>query len=165
MRLFINYAHEDLAHVIELVEELHARGHETWFGIPLLPGEDWRTKLLQAIADSDAVIYALSLHSAVNEWCRWESAQAVNLAKPVLPVLLQETPSIPSTLGGFPVPNFANGATESFVRDLHTILAHMDVFKLPMTDLNAPEAPRGIPAQAMETTVPPNMREIIDPDG
>ena len=158
MRLFISYVHEDLEQVTELVEELHARGHHAWFAIRLMPGGDWKTELRMAIAESDALIYALSPHAATNDWCRWESAQAVRLAKPILPVLLHETPGIASTLGDYAVPNFTNGADETFVNNLHTILAHMDSFKLPMTDMDAPEDPRGIPAQAMETTVPPNMR-------
>jgi hypothetical protein len=158
MRLFISYAHQDLERVMELVEELHARGHQTWFGSQLYPGDDWKHDLQRAMADCDAIIYALSPHSSVNEWCRWESAQAVKLGKPVLPVLIQETPGIASTLGGYTVPNFANGADEAFVNNLHTLFAHMDAFKLPVTDMTAPEDPRGIPAQAMETTVPPGMR-------
>lgn len=158
MRLFISYAHDDLEQVTELAEELHARGHETWFGEKLMPGDDWQSDLRRAIENSDALVYALSPQSAAKEWCRWESAQAVALGKPIIPVLLQETPGIPDTLGGFKVPDFSEGATETFVNDLNAIFAHIDSFTLPVTNMAAPEYPRGIPAQAMETTIPPGMR-------
>lgn len=158
MRLFISYAHDDVAQATELADELHARGHEPWFGEKLMPGDNWESDLRRAISDAEAFVYALSPHSAVKEWCRWECAQAVELNKPIIPVLLQETPNIPNVIGGYPVPNFEHGATESFVNDFHRILGHMDAFTLPVTNMDAPEHPRGIPAQAMETTVPPGMR-------
>jgi hypothetical protein len=123
-----------------------------------MPGDDWQSDLRRAIDKSDALVYALSPDSAVKEWCRWECAQAVALNKPIIPVLLQPTPNIPDTLGGYSVPNFERGATETFVNDLNRILASMDAFTLPVTNMDAPENPRGIPAQAMETTVPPGMR-------
>jgi hypothetical protein len=163
MKLFISYAHDDIDQVTELAEELRSRGHEPWFGEKLMPGDDWRSDLRRAIADSDALVYALSPHSAVKEWCRWECAQAIESNKPIFPVLLRDTPGIPDTLGDYTVPNFEHGATESFVTDLNRILGHMTAFTLPVTDMDGPENPRGIPAQAMETTVPPGMRgETID---
>jgi hypothetical protein len=158
MRVFISYAHDDLDQVRELAEEFQSRGHETWFGEKLMPGDDWQADLRRAITDSDALVYALSPHSAIKEWCRWECARAVELGKPIIPILLRETESIPATLGGYNVPNFENGATESFVKDLNSILGHMNAFTLPVTDMDAPENPRGIPAQAMETHSPPGVR-------
>jgi len=163
MRLFISYTHDDLDQVTELAEELRARGHEPWFGEKLMPGDDWQADLRRAIGDSDALVYTLSPHSAVKEWCRWECAQAIQLNKPILPILLRPTPGIPAVLGSYPVPDFAGGATEAFVNDLNTILGHVEAFTLPITNMAAPENPRGIPAQAMETTAPPGMRgETID---
>jgi hypothetical protein len=165
MRLFISYTHDDLEQVTELAEELRARGHEPWFGEQLMPGDDWQANLRRAITDSDALVYALSPHSAVKEWCRWESAQAIKSGKPIIPILLRSTSGIPVALGGFNVPNFEQGATEAFASDLNTVLGHINAFKLPITTMAAPEKPRGIPAQAMETTVPPGMRgETIDDD-
>ncbi len=158
MRLFISYAHADLQQVTELAEELHSRGHEPWYGEKLMPGDDWQSDLRRAIDDSDALVYALSPDSAVKEWCRWECAQAVQLQKPIIPILLRDTPNIPDTLGNFDVPNFEQGATEDFVNDLNRVLGHMHAFTLPVTNMDAPENPRGIPAQAMETTIPPGMR-------
>ena len=167
MRLFISYAHDDVDQVTELAEELHSRGHEPWFGVKLMPDEDWQSALHGAIADSDGLVYALSPQSAVKEWCRWECAQAIQLNKPIIPVLLRDTPKVPNTLGGYPVPDFEHGATESFVNNFNRILGHMDAFTLPVTDMDAPENPRGIPAQAMESIVPPGMRgeTIDDPEG
>jgi len=158
MRLFISYAHDDLDQVTELAEELRARGHEPWFGEKLMPGDDWQADLRRTIDDSDALVYALSPHSAVKEWCRWECAQAIKQGKPIIPVLLRETPGIQTTLGGYTVPDFSNGATESFVNSLNIVFGHINAFTLPITSMAAPENPRGIPAQAMETTVPPGMR-------
>jgi len=158
MRLFISYAHDDLEQVTELAEELRARGHEPWFGEQLMPGDDWQADLRRAIEASDALVYTLSPDSAAKEWCRWESAQAVALRKPIIPILLREMPGIPATLAGFKVPDFSNGATEFFVNDLNAAFAHLNSFTLPVTNMAAPENPRGIPAQAMETTIPPGMR-------
>jgi hypothetical protein len=163
MRLFISYSHDDLDQVTELAEELSGRGHQPWFGEKLMPGDNWQSDLRRAIEASDGLVYALSPNSTVKEWCRWECAQAIQLNKPIIPILLQDTPNIPDTLGGYTVPNFEDGATEAFVNSLNTVFGHIEAFKLPVTNMDAPEKPRGIPAQAMETTVPPGVRgETID---
>jgi len=69
MELFITYAHENLVKVRELAELLTAGGHTVWFDNQLLPGQDWKLELGNAIARSDAFVYALTKDSVASEWC------------------------------------------------------------------------------------------------
>ncbi|MBL8116114.1 MAG: SUMF1/EgtB/PvdO family nonheme iron enzyme [Anaerolineae bacterium] len=148
MRVFINYAHADHDIVESLAGTLTGHGHELLPPNKLMPGDDWAVELQSAISEADAVIYALSPDSLANEWVSWCFAAAVRAGRPVIPVLLRESSSIPDSLSGTPVVDLSAGG------DAYTVLA--DAFNTLTNyqisvDLAAEVAdvPAGIPAQAM----------------
>lgn len=158
MRLFLAYAHHDFGQLKQLAESIESLGHDTSIGYKLMPAADWKAELTKTIGDYDAVLYAASPASSANEWCRWQCVQGVKLGKPVIPVILQETGSLPSVLGPYTVPNFSEGASETFLAHLKEVLQNADSFRLPVQDIPAPEEPDGIPAQAHGAHMPPHLR-------
>lgn len=155
MRLFLAYAHGDYGQLKHLADILHDHGHATSIAFRLMPGADWQQLLTQAIDDYDAVIYAISPESVVNEWCRWQVGEGVRLGKPIFPVILRPTSGIPTRLGEHDVPDFSEGPSEAFSASLLAVLRDADDFRLPSTDMQAPQDPRGVPAQAHEAYTPP----------
>lgn len=56
------------------------------------PGEKWRTVLSSSIEKSDYMLVFWSANSASSEAVREEFTSAINLDKPVVPILLDNTP-------------------------------------------------------------------------
>jgi TIR domain len=159
MRLFINYAHSDKAEVEQVVTALRKEGHEVWFE-KLLPGQAWEAILSQAIADSDGLIYALSSDSMVTQWCQWEFAEAVKQGKPVVPLVVTTPVAVPETIKGLRRVDISEGVSGRALAQLLSVVRRLENFQIAADAPapTAPEHPRGIPAQAMGTTVPPGMR-------
>jgi tetratricopeptide (TPR) repeat protein len=59
-RVFISYCREDFAEVARLRDALVAEGFEVWWDNDLLPGQDWKYEIREAIKRSSAVILCLS---------------------------------------------------------------------------------------------------------
>jgi hypothetical protein len=150
MRLFITYAHESLAKVRELVEILTAGGHDVWFDHQLLPGQDWKRELGDAIARCEAFVYALTSDAVQSEWCDWEFATAARLHKPVIPVLMEPGVAIPTPLQSLQYADFTNGATPVSVAKLLGAFASMR--QVPVNQSPPiPSDPKGVPARAWES--------------
>jgi hypothetical protein len=102
MRLFISYAHADRAAVEALARVLDQGGFEPWYDYELVPGEVWRDRLAQEIAGCEAFLYALTPEAVNSEYCQWEFQKALELNKPIMPVLLkagtEQLPSFPAML-------------------------------------------------------------------
>ena len=149
MKLFISYARVDTAQVVQIVEILRSGGHDPWFDHRLLPGQDWKQELHNAVAASDAIVYMLTPESVASEWCQWEFADAVKLKKPVVPVLLREETQVPPVLSRFQFANFSSGVTPHSVAKLMGGLTQL-LIEQPIADIpDAPENPIGIPAQVV----------------
>lgn len=159
MRLFIAYAQNDLGQVKQLSDVLVDLGHDTSMGYRLMPGADWKAELEKTIGEYDGVVFAVSPAASASEWCRWQLAQGVKQEKPVFPVILQETSSVPAVLGPYTVPDFSRGSNDTFLADLKNVLQHAADFKLPAQQIPAPDDPQGIPPQAHGAHTPPHMRE------
>src|SRR5271157_5156817 len=89
MRLFVSYAHVDSVRVADLAAVLRAAGFDPWWDDSLEPGDDWKAELRRRIAACDAFLYLLSTDSVESEWCGWELAQAAELSKPIVPILVR----------------------------------------------------------------------------
>jgi tetratricopeptide (TPR) repeat protein len=153
MRLFISYAHDDEAQVEQLVDILREGGHDPWFDDHLMPGQDWKARLNREIEAADAFVYTLTSHSVKSEWCRWELARAVELGKPVIPVLLVEGTAIPNALGHYQYADFSEGATPESVARLMGGLMQVAV-RIPRKEApRAPRNPRGVPARATQEAI------------
>lgn len=106
MKLFISYARQDQERVRRLVDLLTAAGHEIWFDEALLPGQAWQEELTTAIRNNDAFVYMLSRESVGSDWCSWEFATAVEMGRPIVPILLDEGLALPDPLGRYQCADF-----------------------------------------------------------
>ena len=147
MRLFISYAHVDKAIVKDwVVSKLVAGGHDVWFDDRLVAGQDWKQQLSDEIERSDALVYCMTPESVASDWCQWELARAVDLGKPVIPVLMQARTQLPDQLKKLQYVNFSDGPTGDAVARLMGGLQNLSPAQIPP----APADPRGKPAQAVE---------------
>ena len=119
MQIFITYAHVDRFLVkSQIVEVLRHANHDVWFDERLIAAQDWKQQLQIAIADSDALLYAMTPESVASDWCQWELSKAVELDKPIIPVLLQSRTPIPIALSNIQYVDFSQGATADAVARL-----------------------------------------------
>ncbi len=91
MRLFISYAHVNRSKVDELEKLLEKAGNEVWFDHELIGGDNWWQSILSEIEQSDVFVFALSPQSTGSAACRAEFQYALDLNKPILPILLKES--------------------------------------------------------------------------
>src|SRR5690349_14029874 len=162
MRLFINYAHSDKTAAEQVVDFLSGHGCGCWFE-KLLPKQDWEAEILAAISQCDGMIVVLSPESAVNQWCQWELVHAAKLGKPVVPLVVRMPVELPSALDAHSWIDVSEGMDENVLEPLLDDLKNLQRFiVLPDTLVHAPDRPHGIPAQAMESNVPPGMRPRRD---
>jgi len=62
-RVFLSYCREDIAEVSRLRDDLIALGIDVWWDKNLLPGQDWKHEIREAMKQSSAVILCLSAQS------------------------------------------------------------------------------------------------------
>jgi hypothetical protein len=150
MRPFLSYAREDKERVRQIAEILIQAGHDPWFDDALLPGQDWKQKLSQAIHECDSFIYILSPESVESEWCQWEFKEAVKQGKPIIPIMLRQT-KLPRSLSKFQFVDFT-GDTFS-AKSVAKLMGGLTEIAVNITaQVSAPESPKGNPPQEQ----PPN---------
>src|SRR5512135_1484614 len=59
-RVFLSYSRNDFAEVSRLRADLTAHGIEVWWDKDILPGQDWKYEIREAMKRSNAVILCLS---------------------------------------------------------------------------------------------------------
>lgn len=135
MRLFISYAHADIRKVERLAEILERAGHEVWFDQAIPGGDDWWQTILTNIEAADVFIFALSPPATRSEACRAEYQYALDLHKPILPVMLAEA-ELP--VGHLQATQYVNAKTLSnqdtvleIARALFTISERLDEYHPP----------------------------------
>lgn len=148
MKLFISYARVDTAIIQDLVAKLRLGGHEPWFDHALHAGDDWQAELLAQIKACDVLVYALTDASVQSEWCVWEYAQAVELGKRVLPVLLQKGMTVPEFIDHLHYADFSAGVTADSVAYLLGSLTKLAQKVSKKRAPDAAEQPSGAPANA-----------------
>jgi hypothetical protein len=89
MQLFVSYTKEDELKVRQLVEGLRLLRHEVWLDEELTGGQAWWNAILDRIRSSDAFVFALSPTAVDSQACMREREYAVELGKPVLPVMVE----------------------------------------------------------------------------
>ena len=92
-KLFISYPRENRRDVDQLVEHLGLMGYNTWVDTELRGGQDWWEEVLRRIADSDVFIAIISRAALTSTACQRECDWAEALARPVLPVAVEPTPT------------------------------------------------------------------------
>ncbi len=90
MKLFISYAHNDIAKVEELAGYLRNGSHDAWYDHELLPGQFWKKELKLQVESCDVFVYVVSRDSLNSEWCIREYRIAKKAKMPIIPVLIDK---------------------------------------------------------------------------
>jgi len=106
MRIFISYAHEDTAKVLELQRVLDI--HEVWFDHRLTIGKEWWEEIERQISACHCFLFVMSPPSLASEYCLREIETALKLDKPVAPVMIADM-DIPDNLSRFQVIRLVDG--------------------------------------------------------
>ncbi len=117
LMVFVSYAREDKQTAHEIAEILERGGHKPWIDEQLVPGQRWKDKLQQAISDCDAFLIILSPATLDSEWCQWEYGEALDLGKPIFPVIVKPIgvgyPELFAELDNIQYLDITNGITAS----------------------------------------------------
>lgn len=144
MKIFISYAHVD-SYVVktQIVSVLESAGYEVWFDHKLLPGQDWKKELYQAIHNCNTFLYAMTSDSVDSEWCKWEFEVASSAGKDIIPVLLRKT-MLPDYLASIQYADFTDGPTSDGLSKMFGALQVFSLKHATMID------PAGVPTQAID---------------
>jgi hypothetical protein len=89
-KVFVSYSRNNSDAVAQLVKDLTDVGFSAWHDQTLTGGQKWWDSILASIRDCDIFLFALSKESWDSEACQSELAYVVELAKPILPVLVSD---------------------------------------------------------------------------
>ena len=96
--VFISYKREERASAKALAEALEAHGFSVWWDVDLLPGEQYRTVILQILDKCRAAIVLWSPESASSHWVLDEASRALARNK-LLPIIITPLPDMPLGFG------------------------------------------------------------------
>ncbi|NWF70505.1 MAG: SUMF1/EgtB/PvdO family nonheme iron enzyme [Chloroflexi bacterium] len=116
MRLFVSYARVYKPYCIQIVDTLEV--HEVWFDQRLYAGQQWWKEILRRLDWCEGFVYLLSPDSVGSEYCRREFDLALNLGRPIFPVLIHEKTPIPDALREVQYADLSKGLTPEAVRVL-----------------------------------------------
>jgi len=125
-RVFVSYSRTNLDVVTQLIQDIQAVGIDTWHDQTLTGGQRWWDNILSNIGECDIFISALSPQSWDSEACRSELAYAVQLGKPILPVLVADGINLNllhAPLNEIQVTDYRGrdkGAAFALIRSIHT---------------------------------------------
>lgn len=63
MHVFLSYCHENAREVASLRQDLIGAGESVWWDQDILPGQDWKFSIRQAMKQSCAIVLCLSAES------------------------------------------------------------------------------------------------------
>jgi hypothetical protein len=92
MKVFLSYAHNDLALAKQIESALENEGLQVWNAeTEILPGDNFAEKISDALKASDAMVVLLTPESLNSKWIQWEIEYALSnkaYRKRVIPVLV-----------------------------------------------------------------------------
>jgi hypothetical protein len=88
--IFISYNRKAEAVAKTLADDLEALGHTVWFDQELSGGQVWWDRILATVRDCDVFVFVLDPESLNSIACKREYGYAVDLGKPILPILIAE---------------------------------------------------------------------------
>jgi hypothetical protein len=92
-QVFVSYKHENISDdfIKHLRQKLEEAGFDVWIdSILLLPGEDWKKEIDNAIKASIALIVIMTPEARKSEYVTYEWAFAAGREIPVIPIILQK---------------------------------------------------------------------------
>ena len=111
--LFISYSKKDAEFAFKLADDLSAQGRKLWIDRQIGGGERWRSSILEALRDAQAMIVILSPHSVESEWVMHEGSVASGLEKPIFPILMEPVTHLPVWMEELQFIDFANQPYET----------------------------------------------------
>ncbi len=88
--VFISYCSRNVRAAEALADDVQALGHKVWLDRELAGGHIWWDQILASVRDCGVLVLAVSPEALDSEACRRECAYAVELGKPVLPVIIAD---------------------------------------------------------------------------
>lgn len=89
--IFISYRRSDRELVASVVRRQEARGVGVWYDADIDSGADWRETIVEALTNSDMLAIFFSEECNSSRQLKKELAVADALAKPVVPILIENT--------------------------------------------------------------------------
>src|SRR5918995_4042943 len=90
--IFLSYSRRDADAALALAAELDEFGQELWLDKELSGGQIWWDTILEQIRNCDCFVLAQSRASLESKACMSELEYAYSLGKPLLPVMVGDTP-------------------------------------------------------------------------
>lgn len=87
---FISYSHKNNRFVDELEIQLQNQGFAYWIDHKIIPGEDWRKAIDDAIKASQGIILVVSKESMQSNYVTYEWSFGMGNDKPVIPLLIED---------------------------------------------------------------------------
>lgn len=123
-QIFISYSRKDIDFVRKLAGDLETAGYDVWWDITdLQGGDDWVSKIAEAISASQFVVVVLTPTAIASDWVRKEYTQALSLRKKVIPLMLIPS-AMPFALNTINFVNFAVGEYPVNYKKLLEALGH-----------------------------------------
>lgn len=88
--VFVCYAHKDEAAVYPEIKWLHEQGINVWYDEGVEPGTIWRSEIGEAVENAAHVLFYISKNSLTSDHCSREINYALDQARNILPVYLEE---------------------------------------------------------------------------
>ena len=89
--LFISYSQKDSEFVHRLADDLRTAGYSVWVDVSgLRGGQEWAREIDKAVRGCDTFILIISPDSMASRWVSKETLLAMDLEKPVVPVMWRE---------------------------------------------------------------------------
>lgn len=143
MKIFVSYAHDDSAIVLDLIRVLDI--HEVWFDQRLTIGTAWWSEIERQISAAHCVVFFLSPNSVASEYCQKELDVALRLQKSIAPVMIvpMGTMDIPERLSPYQIITVAGENKSDAAVDLLNGLFEIErqVFNPLKPPKNAPVNP------------------------
>lgn len=101
--VFVCYAHDERAIVLEQITWLRGQGFEVWYDEAIEAGSRWSEDLARAVDGCAAFLYFLSPRSVSSRYCLDEVHFALECNRPIIPVEIAPvtlTPGLKLSIGG-----------------------------------------------------------------
>ena len=141
--IFISYARKDRAQVGALSETLRLLGNQVWLDESLTGGAKWWAEILKQIEQCDIFLYVLSRSSLKSEACTAEKAYALDLRKPLLPVMVEPVgaASLPADLAQLHIVNYTHSGQQGVIRLVNAVNGMPEAVALPSPLPQKPPVP------------------------
>ena len=116
-KVFLSYAHSDLAVARQVATQLEDAGHKVWFADDaIFMGKNFALEAGKALEKSDAMVVLISPESMKSDWVRRDIDFALSAPQyrgRLIPVIVKPTAKIPWILKKFPNVQFGRRVAEA----------------------------------------------------